>query len=79
MSTKITPYLKVLAPLGVAAVVILSGDPGYLFERLFVIAVYLFFFLSYLARLALLFFGIYAIYRALWKQVNGQRFSQMAT
>lgn len=78
MSTKITRYLKIIALLGLMAVLVRSGVPSNLFERLFVLAVYLFFFLSYLLRLVLLFFGLYAVYRTLYRLVNEQVYGKLA-
>lgn len=79
MSKKIIHSLEIIALLGFAAALIRLGDPAALFERLFLVAVYLFFFFSYLLRMALLLLGIYAVYRTLWKLVNGPRLSQLSS
>ena len=41
-----------------------------------VLAIYGVLILSYLLRFALVFFGLYALYRILWERVNGQEYRQ---
>lgn len=79
MSTKIIRSIGVVTILGLAALFIRYTGPEALFERLFVLAVYLFFFFSYLVRLALLILGLYAVYRTLWKLANEPRTSQIVS
>ena len=79
-------YKKLFSPVTVTALLIFAsafvlfqlwGTPlRDAMNEITVLAIYGVLILSYLLRFALVFFGLYALYRILWERANGQEYRQ---
>lgn len=79
-------YKKLLTPVSVTALLTLAlafvfvqlwGTPLQdLMNKIFALAIYGLLIASYLLRVALIFFGVFAVYRILKEHVNGQEYKQ---
>ena len=79
-------YKKLFTPTGVIALLTLAlafvmvqllGTPLQdLLNGLFVLAIYGLLIASYMLRIALVYFGVFVVYRILRKRVNGQGYKQ---
>ena len=80
-------YKKLFTPVSVTALsifalvivlVLLQGTPlQSLLNEIFALALYGLLIASYLLRFALIFIGVFAVYRILWESVNGQERKQL--
>ena len=80
-------YKKLFTPVSVTALsifalvivlVLLQGTPlQSLLNEIFALALYGLLIASYLLRFALIFLGVFAVYRILWEIVNGQERKQL--